>query len=103
MKRVSREFVLDLCSKRMAAGHNVDARLRKELESGELYSLQLSDEESFLSLIWQDIGETRLLTPKNQPRTLREVAQRAVDGAHTFKSLSQSPGLSASQHNPAWF
>jgi len=63
----------------------------------------LDDEQSFLSLIWQEIDATRLLTPRGQPRTVGDVAGRMLEHSWTFSSLSQSVGLPPTQHLPSAF
>jgi hypothetical protein len=83
---------------------HVDRRLIREIgEPGCLFLMRLEDEESFLSLIWQEADPARLLTPAGQPRTLREVAQRVLDRGSTFGDLSLDLGLDRNQHRPEWF
>lgn len=103
MKRIENNSVRDICTARVKAGYNVDSRLLKELEHGSTFTITLEDTDSFLSLIWQEIDDSRLLTPRGKSRTLRDVAGRVVVGAHTFESLARDCGLPAQQHNPSWF
>jgi hypothetical protein len=104
MKWVSSADVLSRLHDREARGHHVDARLiQAVMGPGSLFLLTLDDEQSFLSLIWQEIDPTRLLTPRGLPRTLGDVAGRMVEHAWTFASLSQPMGLPPTQHLPAAF
>ncbi len=73
------------------------------IESSEAYQLTIEDHESFLSLVWQEIDDSRLLTPPKQPRSLRDVAQRFVEGDYTFETLSLPLGLPPTKHQPEWF
>ena len=57
----------------------------------------------FLSLIWHEINDSRVLTPENESRTVLDVAQRMEEGNHTFESLSQYPSEPINQHDPCWF
>jgi hypothetical protein len=61
MKWVSSADVLSRLHDREARGHHVDARLiQAVMGPGSLFLLTLDDEQSFLSLIWQEIDPTRL-------------------------------------------
>ena len=57
----------------------------------------------FLSLIWHEINDSRVLTPENESRTVLDVAQRMEEGNHTFESLSRYPSEPINQHDPCWF
>jgi len=85
------------------SGYHVDSRLFEKLKCGCTFSITLEDADSFLSLIWQEIDDSRLLTPRGQPRTLRDVAHRLITRENTFEGLAQDQGLSAQHHKPAWF
>jgi len=88
---------------RLRGGHHVDERLLKEIEHGQLFLFRIEDEDTFLSLIWQESDPARLLTPNGQPRTLRDVAERLVRAGYTFESLAKCMGLPRNQHHPEWF
>lgn len=104
MKPVSGPEVLARLSAREAIGHHIDARLIQAVEApGNLFFFTLEDAESFLSLIWQEINPTRILTPRGQPRTLGDVAGRMLHHSWTFPSLSRPMGLMPTHHDPAAF
>jgi hypothetical protein len=103
MKQTSNQIVRDSYSARIAAGYNVDSRLMREVERGRIFSFTFEDVESFLSLIWQEIDDTRLLTPSGQPRTLRDVAERVLKSGHSLEKLASDLGFPINQHKPAWF
>jgi hypothetical protein len=103
VKRIDNQLVADSCSKRLADGYHVDSRLLHESKLGHTYSITIEDQETFLSLIWQERDDSRLLTPHDQPRTLRDVAMRIIDGQHTFSSLACDLGRPRDQHRPDWF
>lgn len=103
MKRISNNDLRQKCDGHRSKGLHIDSRLIKAIESGEAYQLTIEDRESFLSLVWQEIDDSRLLTPPNQPRSLRDVAQRFDKSGYTFKSLSSPLGLPPTQHQPEWF
>jgi hypothetical protein len=104
MKPVSAADVLARLGARAALGHHVDPRLIREVNApGKLSLFTLEDEKSFLSLIWQEINPTRLLTPGGQPRTLGDVARRMIENSWTFSSLCRPMGLMPMYHDPAAF
>jgi hypothetical protein len=104
MKKIEKETALAALKERQSLGFHVDARLLEKIESASnIYLFQLYDEESFLSLIWQEINETRLLTPAKQSRTLFDVATRFVQNGYTFEGLNKDMGLARKQHQPEWF
>jgi hypothetical protein len=103
MKRVDNQFVADTLWERVASGHHVDSRLLSEIRSGQIFSITFEDQDSFLSLIWQEIDDSRLLTPEHEPRTLKDVAMRLIHAKHTIDRLGSEIGLPPRQHNPAWF
>jgi len=45
------------------------------------------DKTSFLSLIWHEIDECRILTPRSKSRTLKDVAERMIEEERTFNTL----------------
>jgi hypothetical protein len=68
MKQVSAVEILEWLSDREARGHHIDNRLSQAVRAqGKLSVFTLTDEQSYLSLIWQEIDPTRLLTPHGQP------------------------------------
>jgi hypothetical protein len=104
MRQVTSSEVLERLSAREALGHHVDPRLIQAVNApGNLFFFTLEDEKSFLSLIWQEINPTRLLTPWGQPRTLGDVAGRMIELSWTFSSLSRPMGLMPTYHDPAAF
>jgi hypothetical protein len=104
MRHVDPAAIFDRFKSREARGNHVDPRLIKEIQvPGDLFLLTAEDEVSFLSLIWQEIDPTRLLTPARQPRTLRDVAERMIRNSWTFANLAAPMGLPQTQHNPDAF
>jgi hypothetical protein len=104
MELVSSADILRRLNERTVHGHHVDARLIQAVKMpGTFFLLTLDDEQTFLSLIWQEIDPTRLLTPHGQPRTLGDVANRMIRLSWTFASLSNPMGLPPTQHVPAAF
>jgi hypothetical protein len=104
MNPVSGPEVIARLSAREAIGHHVDPRLIQAVNApGNLFLITMEDEKSFLSLIWQEINPTRLLTPWGQPRTLGDVAGRMIEHSWTFSSLSRPMGLMPMFHDPAAF
>lgn len=104
MKQVDSVDIVRRLSDRAARGHHVDDRLIQAVKApGDLFLVALEDEASFLSLIWQEIDPTRLLTPRGQSRTLSDVAGRMITNSWTFASLSNPMGLPRTQHVPAAF
>lgn len=103
MRRLDNQLLAATLAKRAANGHHVDSRLRRAVSIGNSFSITLEDQDSFLSLIWQEIDDSRLLTPRCQPRTLREVAMRFIHAGYNYESLACDIGLSHNQHQPAWF
>jgi len=104
MRRIGNQEVLNVFDARQREGHHVDSRLLAEVNNpGEMYLLRLEDEDSFLSLIWQEADPARLLTPRGMPRTMRDVACRLLEGGHTFDTLSSDLGLNRNQHRSEWF
>lgn len=84
-------------------GEHVSRRLFTAIrDSQAVYVFPLNDEESFLSLIWQEIDATRLLTPADEPRTLKEIGSR-MQAWHGFSQLASALDLPKNQHDPAWF
>jgi hypothetical protein len=104
MKQVSSAEILGRLNDRAACGHHIDNRLIQAVKAqGNLFLFTLEDEKSFLSLIWQEIDPTRLLTPHGQPRTLGAITDRLIKQSWTFASLSNPMGLPPTQHNPVAF
>jgi (2Fe-2S) ferredoxin len=104
MRCINSEEVRRIVREHVQRGHHVDTRLQDTIgKPGNQFLLRLEDEESFLSLIWHEIDSARLLTPKGQPRTLGDVADRLLRDHYTFTSLTRSLGLPSHQHYPDWF
>ena len=79
-----------------------DPRVQSCKKDRKFYKSKLSRCE-FLSLIWHEIDASRLLTPKNESRTVKDVAKRMIEKRYTFQSLSRNQGLPLNQHDPEWF
>ncbi|MBI3153583.1 MAG: hypothetical protein HYZ21_15725 [Chloroflexi bacterium] len=104
MQRIEKEAAIAALANRQSLGLHVDSRLLEKIKSDcSLYLLQLKDEKSFLSLIWQEIDATRILTPTKEPRTLFDVATRLIKSGYTFEGLNKDLGLGRNQHQPEWF
>ncbi len=93
-KRMGRKAVADTITS--------DSRVKFYENDRKYYKSKLSRCE-FLSLIWHEIDESRLLTPKNESRTVKDVAKRMIEKRYTFQSLSRNQGLPLNQHDPEWF
>lgn len=83
-------------------GHTSKTRVQCYEKDKKYYKSKLSRCE-FLSLIWHEIDASRLLTPKNESRTVRDVADRMIEKGYTFQSLSRNLCLPDDQHDPKWF
>jgi len=104
MRRIEPEEAKRVLLSWREAGFHVDSRLMQEIgKQGQLYVLRLEDQESYLSLIWQESDPARLLTPPGRPRTLRDVGKRFLECGHSFESLSRDLGHPRTQHHPEWF
>jgi hypothetical protein len=104
MRRIDAAEAHEVLTAQQRAGFHVDSRLLGEVnKNGQLYVFNLEDEESFLSLIWQESDPARLLTPRGEPRTLNDVGGRLLSNQHTFEALSKEIGLPRTQHQPEWF
>jgi len=104
MRELGKKELTDCLRNHRSKGFHVDKRLMREVISGgKYYLIELKDKESFLSLIWQEIDASRLLTPKNESRCLKDVANRFIKKNYSFTKLSNSMGLPPSKHNPKWF
>src|SRR5688572_2944354 len=104
MQTIERETVIATLTERQSSGFHVDSRLLEQVKNdGSIYLLRLADERSFLSLIWQEINATRLLTPSGGSRTLFDVATRFIKNGYTFGGLSKDMGIARDQHQPEWF
>lgn len=82
--------------------HTSKTRVQHYYSCQKYYKSKLSRCE-FLSLIWHEIDASRLLTPKNESRAVRDVAERMIERRYTFQSLSRNQGLPLNQHDPEWF
>lgn len=104
MRNVSQEDMLNQLKGLERKGFHIDSRLMKEVNNeGSFYIIDLEDEESFYSLIWQESDPARLLTPAGKSRRLKDVATRFIQNKYSFEQLSQSLGLPVDQHDPKWF
>ena len=104
MNRIGKDVVLETLERRQAAGYHVDQRLLRGVNrTRSLFLLSMEDENSYLSLIWQESDPARLLTPAGHPRTLRDVATRLIESDRSFEMLSHDLGFQRNQHQPEWF
>ncbi len=83
-------------------GHTSKTRVQCYEKDKKYYKSKLSRCE-FLSLIWHEIDASRLLTPKNESRAVRDVAERMIEKGFTFQSLSRNQDLPLNEHDPEWF
>lgn len=104
VRQVDRDEVTRNVENWRLLSHNVDSRLLKAIhDEGEMYFITLEDQQTFFSLIWQEIDASRLLTPFGVPRTLNDVLSRFNSEGHSFESLSNSLDLPRTHHKPEWF
>lgn len=104
MKSISQVDLINRLNNFKSSGNHIDSRLMNEVENGGcFYIIELNDEESFFSLIWQEINDSRLLTPKGESRRLLDVAERFIANKYSFEQLSKFTGMAPDQHNPEWF
>ena len=71
-----------------------------------LYEVELTSEKEFMSLVWHERDDSRLLTPSNCPRTMADVVDRLLEKGYSFEDLSQglpSKKHNPEKHNPEWF
>jgi hypothetical protein len=102
VQAVDKDHILHQLESKQGCGEHVDDRLFAAVRGSQaLYLLRMDDEESLLSLVWQERDDTRLLTPREQPRTLKDVCHRLQ--GRGFGQLASPLGLPTDQHNPAWF
>jgi hypothetical protein len=84
----TREDVEAWLNNHKQSGFHVDSRLLLEItQPGQLSLLTLETEDEFLSLVWQAVDETRPLTPKAQPRSLKDCASRLAFFGWSFEAL----------------
>lgn len=103
LRTISKKEAEEELRTRENRGDHIDRRLRCGIKAAcILLSGCLQDEESFLSLIWHEINDSRLLTPCGS-RTLKDVVQRMIEEDWCFKDLCSNLGLPAYKHNPCWF
>jgi hypothetical protein len=105
MKQIDSSDILKRIEERRAHDHHVDERLIYAVKRARnLFLFTVHDEASFLSLIWHERSQSRLLTPRGQPRTLADVAGRMIENRWTFSSLCCPMSLPAEdEHDPSWF
>src|SRR2546425_12881700 len=104
MRRMSKTEVLHVLEERQRIGIHIDRRVFTAVDaSAALFLLTLADEDSFLSLVWQQRDGVRLLAPHGQSRTLRDVAQRMRDASFTFEMLASDLGRPKGEHDSDWF
>ena len=104
MRQVSRTEVLHVLEERHRTGIHIDRRVFTAVDaSTALFLVTLANEDSFLSLVWQQSDGVRLLAPHGRPRTLRDVAQRMREASSTFEMLASDLGRPKDEHDPDWF
>ncbi|MCL5037348.1 MAG: hypothetical protein M1269_09570 [Chloroflexi bacterium] len=103
MKKLASDDVKKMIDESERAGNHIDDRLKKAVKetSNSFFQFIIEDKESFLSLIWQEISDTKYLT-KDKPRTLKDVANGIIDKKLTFERLASEPTLGEG-HKPEWF
>jgi hypothetical protein len=86
------------------AVHWVDPYVDGAVEDAEkIYHVRFQDDERFLALIFPEMDGCRILTPPDEPRTLRDVANRIIYNEWTFDELVEDMGLDARLHDPGMF
>ena len=104
MRSIQKKEVLAKLLLMKSTGNHVNEHLFKAVDSSNaLFLISLEDKATFLSLIWQTINQSRLLTPNYESRILYDVTKRMLENSWTFKKLSANLGLPKNQHNPEWF
>lgn len=103
MKHIDNQAAIKMCDEHMNSGHHIDSRLISEVRTGNIFLFTIDDLDTFLSLIWQARDDSRLLTPANRSRTLRDVATRFVKSRFSFPRLASNPPLDRHNHDPTWF
>src|SRR2546422_11510954 len=104
MRRISKTEVRHSLEERQRLGIRIDRRVFAAVDaSAALFLLTLADEDSFLSLVWQQSDGVRLLAPHGRSRTLRDVAQRMRGASSTFEMLASDLGRPKEEHDPDWF
>jgi hypothetical protein len=104
MNEISQDEALIELRRRESLGHHVDARVWRDVASpGRIFTMTLATIDEFLNLIWQEACPARLLTPKGESRTLRDVGHRLMGAEYSFESLATGMGLPRSEHHPEWF
>jgi hypothetical protein len=103
MEAIAKDEALRRFASTRRSGEHVDERLFGAIRGSQaLYKISLSDAESFHSLIWQERAETRLLTPRGQPRTMRDISCR-LRHFGGLTNLASTLDVPQNQHNPEWF
>ncbi len=81
---------------------HIDSRVFSAISMAEgLYEIYITDQDAFLSLIWQESDPVRFLTPKGQPRTLKDVTERFISKGYSFRALKVDS--CTGQCDPEWF
>jgi len=89
MRSIDRLEAKNRLLKEQAEGYRGDARVITALnrERTSCLVVRLEDERSFLSLIWHDVPESRVLSA-NQSLVLGDVARRMIDRDWIFEKLA---------------
>jgi hypothetical protein len=104
MQRISRANALALIADTRDSRHHVDPYVDGVVEEAKkIYRVKFQDSERFLGLIWPEAPGALLLTPPDESRTLREVANRIIYNSWTFEDLCQDMGLTPDLHDPDLF
>lgn len=104
MSRVRRTEAFRLIRETRNALHYVDPYVDGAIEDAEkIYHVRFQDDERFLALIFPEMDGCRILTPSDEPRTLRDVANRIIFNEWTFEDLVKDMGFEARLHDPEMF
>ncbi|MFB0517637.1 MAG: hypothetical protein ACETWG_13705 [Candidatus Neomarinimicrobiota bacterium] len=104
MSPITRAEAFRLIRKTRASLHHVDPYVDDAVrDAQEIYFVRFQDAERFLALIWPEVEGGRILTPPDEPRTLKDVANRMIYSDWTFEDLNQDLGLPLDEHDPELF
>lgn len=83
---------------------HVDERVFESIKnSNELKIFDIEDKDLFMSLIWQEVGDSRILTPRGKSRTLADITKRMRKYSYNFSDLSAEPKKYQEEYSPSWF
>jgi hypothetical protein len=103
MKSISKEEAEKYFRDKETLAH-VDDRVFDSIKNGNnFYLFEITDKATFMSLIWQEVGVSRILTPEGKSRTLADVAKRMSDFGYSFHDLSNESKKYQDEYDPSWF